>query len=114
MSYQLILEVKNLLWSKDICVKNSIQMEMEVKCNGRQTSKDNVKLLHNKPLDLSLQLNNNGEYSADLKAIYKKQNSDDSGYGEPIDDNNSITKPTGHPPKQMENDPLTGKFLLTY
>ena len=53
--------------------------------------------------------NNFDEKTSDGRTILKKQNSDDSGLGEPIDDNNSITRPTDHPPNKV--DPFEGEFL---
>ena len=93
-------------------------MENEVKCNVNPTRE---KLLHNKPLDLSLQ---NGLRLSSDDPILKKQNSDDSGCGirdsddsgfrESIDDNNSRTKPTDHQPRRHPEHFHTGKPVTNW
>ena len=54
------------------------------------------------------------EYNSEGNAILKKQNSDDSGFREPIDDNNSITGPNDHQPRHPKGDPFKSEseFLL--
>ena len=86
-------------------------METEVKNNVMQTSRE--KLLHNKPLDHKPHkpLDRQIYVGKSDGAILKKQNSDDSGYREPIDDNNSITKPTAHQPRPLANYSLTGTLI---